>query len=154
MDEKKKGFILPKRGRSPEHIAMMEKIKKSGKCPFCSDSFLEGTNQEVLFENYSWRVINNIKPYENTKVHLVLIPREHAESFQELSIQSGADLFSILREIEKRYAINSGAFFMRFGDPLYNGGSVHHIHAQIIVPDIGPNKDWDKLKVKLGENPK
>lgn len=154
MSEKKQTFILPERARSPEHFDMMEQIRQNGECPFCQKNFFQKTGQKILYENFFWKVVNNILPYENTRLHLMLVSAEHAESIMDLRPEAGQSLFEILHRIETDHHITSGAVFLRFGDPLYNGGSVNHLHFQLIVPDTGADKDWDKLKVKLGTNPK
>lgn len=154
MSEKEQTFILPERARSPEHFEMMEKIRLRGKCPFCQENFFVETGQKILYQNDFWMVMSNILPYKNTRLHLMLISKDHAESLMDLRPEAGQSLFDILRKIEADHNITSGAMFMRFGDPLYNGGSVHHLHVHLIVPDTGADKDWDKLKVKLGTNPK
>jgi hypothetical protein len=42
---------------------------------------------------------------------------------------------SISSFLEEKYGIESGALCMRFGKPYFNGGTVDHLHAQLIAPD-------------------
>jgi diadenosine tetraphosphate (Ap4A) HIT family hydrolase len=38
-------------------------------------------------------------------------------------------------EIERRWALDSYAIGMRVGDPHWNGGTVEHLHAHVIVAE-------------------
>ncbi len=155
MENSKKTFVLTDRARSEEQMEVLKEIEESGKCPFCTENWSKQLIESTLYQygTQRWLTILNNWPYDNTKLHFVCISRVHAESLNELPDDAGTQLLNILQRIEKDYQIKSGAIFIRFGNPMYNGGSVNHLHAHIIVPDIGPNKDWEKIRVKLGTNP-
>jgi diadenosine tetraphosphate (Ap4A) HIT family hydrolase len=105
---------------------------RAGKCPFCDPL---GAENEVIRENELWRMWHNLFPLNATSIHLILAPRRHVESqdvFGAEDFSAMGDLFAWARG---NFRLQGGGFIMRFGTPEFCGGTVLHLHANIIVPD-------------------
>lgn len=123
--------------RTPEQKKVMEQIDRDGVCPFCVD-FCQGNppryhTKPILKESSFWSLTENFHPYEGTSLHLVLIAKRHITRPSELTADEWADVQEFLAWIDTTYHVEGGALLMRFGNTEWTGGSVEHLHAQIIV---------------------
>ncbi len=66
-----------------------------------------------------------------------------------MGVQAKIDLFDLVEWVSEKYKIKGASVFMRFGDGTYNGSSVQHLHAQLIV-GVCKSDITDSIKVKLG----
>lgn len=136
--------------RTPEQVALMEQIKKDGVCPFCAEHFTKYHPKPIIKETDSWFLTENMSPYKNTKHHFLFVYKKaHIRFPSEIDAEARIDLFNLVDEVVKDYHIEGGAFFMRFGDTRYNGSSVEHLHAHIVVGDID-NEGYEPVRVKMG----
>jgi len=147
-----KPFVNLNNARLEEQRKIMEQILAQGVCPFCSEHLRKFHTQPILKETSHWILTNNQWPYKNTKVHLLAIYKIHAESLSEINPEAGAEVFELIRWAEQKYTIKGGGLGMRFGDPMYNGGTVRHLHAQILAADIADKKhpDYKPVRFKVG----
>ncbi len=127
----------------------MERIKKDNVCPFCEEHFLKYHTKPILKKGKHWIITENFQPYEGTKHHLIAVSRTHVTSFEKLSSAAQAELFSLFGAQVKKRAIKGGALFMRFGNTDYTGGSVEHLHAQLIS-GAKRSKNAEPLSTYLG----
>jgi diadenosine tetraphosphate (Ap4A) HIT family hydrolase len=82
----------------------------------------------------------------------MFITNEHIESFAELSAVASAELFEMAATAIEKYKIPGGALALRFGDTDYSAGSVQHMHAQLIHPDVHKENYAEKpVKLKIGK---
>ncbi len=121
--------------RTPEQARQMKDLAARKVCAFCPENILTETRTPIDMETDHWFVKENDYPYKDTKLHLLLIPKEHAKSVADLSAKAQTDFIDVVVQVEKHYNLTSYAVAMRSGDPRYNGGSVEHLHAHIIVGD-------------------
>jgi ATP adenylyltransferase len=136
--------------RTPEQIALMEKIKADGVCPFCSEHFRKYHPRPIIKETDNWFLTTNMNPYEGTKYHFLFVYKpSHARFPSEIHPSARVELFDLIDFVVKEYAIPGGSFFMRFGDTKYNGSSVEHLHAHLIQGDIEA-EGHEPVRVKLG----
>lgn len=136
--------------RTPEQRELMEKIENDGVCPFCAEHFKTYHPKPILKETDYWFVSTNMSPYEGTKHHFLFVYKPAHITFpSEASPEAHADLFRSIEQVISEYAIEGGSFFMRFGDTRYNGSSVEHLHAHIIVGNID-DPNHEPVRVKLG----
>jgi diadenosine tetraphosphate (Ap4A) HIT family hydrolase len=136
--------------RTPEQKKLMEQIEADGVCPFCSEHFTKYHPKPILKETDYWFVTENMSPYEGASHHFLFVYKpSHVNTLSSVSPEAGQDLFTLLAWVTETYSIEGGSFFMRFGDMNWNGSSVEHLHAQLIV---GKKKDntTEALRVKLG----
>ena len=137
--------------RTEEQIKLMEKIEKDDVCPFCPEHFKKYHPKEVLKETEWWMVTENMSPYEGTRVHLILVYKKHIAMPNKMDPKAATELVKLFDWVIKKYKIKGGSFFVRFGDTRYTGGSVDHLHVQLLTGTAkSDDKKRDKLKVKLG----
>jgi diadenosine tetraphosphate (Ap4A) HIT family hydrolase len=136
--------------RTEEQRALMATIEADGVCPFCKEHFKKYHPKPVLKETDYWFVTENMSPYEGTSLHTIFVYKpKHISKPQDISPEAAQDLFSLISQITEEGGIEGGSFFMRFGDPQWNGGSVEHLHAHVIA-GTKKGEDTEKMKVTLG----
>jgi len=138
MEERK--TVNTENARDGEQVNELKKIEKEGFCPFCQRNYLEKEHPHPIFlETKYWLATKNRWPYENARVHLLLIYKDHITSLEEMSAEAWQELHGLIVQLKKEKDIPGGAFLMRFGDSRYTGATVSHLHAQIISgnPDSG-----------------
>lgn len=111
---------------------VMKRIKKDNVCPFCEEHFLKYHTKPIIKKGKHWILSENFQPYEGSKHHLIAVSRRHTTSFGDLSSAAQAELFALFAAETKRRGIKGGTLWMRFGDTDYTGGTVEHLHAQLI----------------------
>ncbi|MBP9819245.1 HIT family protein [Candidatus Woesebacteria bacterium] len=130
----------------------MQKIIAADHCPFCPENLKAYHKEPILREGVHWIVTKNQWPYDHTKVHLLLIARKHATRLEELDPAAGAELLELAQWAVKEYSIVGGGLVLRFGDMNYSAGTVAHLHAQLLFPDIAaPDYDEKPVRVKIGK---
>ncbi|MBT4124636.1 MAG: hypothetical protein HN981_01845 [Candidatus Pacebacteria bacterium] len=143
-------FVDIDNSREEEQVKIMEQIIEEGHCPFCLENFFKYNSRDLLKESQHWILTLNKWPYKNTKHHFLAILKEHAENMQEIPPEAGKELIELFQWLEKKYSIPGGGFAMRFGDTNYSAGTVKHIHAQLIVPDI-EEEEFKPVRFKIGK---
>ena len=136
--------------RTPEQRALMEKIRADGVCPFCKEHLKEYHPRPIIRETDFWFLTTNMNPYEGTKYHFLFIYKlSHVRFPHDIAREARIDLFDLVDSVIHEHQIPGASFFMRFGDTRYNGSSVEHLHAHLIVGDVdAPNHE--PVRVKLG----
>jgi ATP adenylyltransferase len=142
-------FVDLQNARYDDQREVMKEIVDAAHCPFCSENLKRYHKQPIVAEGEYWLVTPNQWPYNHTRVHLLLILKEHAESLEELPMQAGAELVSLSAELCKKYNVKGGGLALRFGDTNYSAGTVKHLHVQFIIPDI-ESPDFEPVRVKIG----
>jgi galactose-1-phosphate uridylyltransferase len=91
-----------------------------------------------------------MNPYKNTKHHFILVYKPaHITTPAELPAEALVDLFALINSAITEYKFPGGSFFMRFGETRYNGSSVAHLHAQLLMGDAD-SPEHEPVRVKLG----
>lgn len=135
--------------RYDDQRKVMESIQSAKHCPFCTENLKLYHKQPILHDGEFWVVTPNQWPYKHTKVHLLCILKEHAETLQELPPGAGEELLSLCAQFSQEYNAPGGGVALRFGDTRYSAGTVKHLHAQFIVPDIDAVA-FEPVRVKIG----
>lgn len=150
MNNPSKAGLNHDNARTDEQRALMAQIELDGVCPFCPDHFTKYHPKPIIKETDYWFVTENMSPYEGTTLHLLFVYKpSHISSLADISPEAAVDLFSLLTWATREYHIEGGSFFIRFGDMRWNGSSVQHLHAQLIVGKKG-SESTEALRVKLG----
>ncbi|MBP9781564.1 HIT family protein [Candidatus Woesebacteria bacterium] len=145
-------FVDFDNARYEDQAAVMAQSEAAGVCPFCAENLGKFHQSPIEWEGEHWVVTKNGWPYTNTRVHLLAILKVHQESIDQLSDAAAAELFTALKWAVAKYEIPGGGLVVRFGDSNYSAGSVLHLHAHIIQPDItAPNYADNPVKVKIGK---
>lgn len=138
--------------RVKEQAERMKNLEKRKICAFCRENIETETTSPIEIETKHWVVKANDYPYERTKLHLLVIPKKHVKTVSELPMASQQEFLSVVVRIEKKYKLTSYAFAVRSGDMHYNGGTVEHMHAHLIVGDL---KEGDEpVRIKIATLPK
>ncbi len=145
-------FVDIDNARLDEQKQVMEKIVAEGHCPFCLENLTKYHKKPLLKDGKYWIVTENQWPYENVKLQLLAIYKTHAENITELDPAAGEELLRFFSEIIQENNIPGGGFAMRFGDTDYSAGTVKHMHAQFIWPDID-KPGFQPVRFKIGKNP-
>lgn len=112
---------------------VMKKIVRDKVCPFCMEHFLTYHTKPILTDGKYWVLTENFEPYKGTRHHLLAVSKKHVEHFEDLLPAAQSELFKLFADEAKKRKIVGGAIFMRFGDTDYTGGTVEHLHAQLIT---------------------
>ena len=134
---------------SYKYYCLMVKNLQEGICPFCQ---IDHKINEILYENDSWRAwVNPVLGKKNTALHLVIPCKRHITHVRQLRRDEGADLVDVFNWADIEFELPGGGVTMRFGDPLFNAGTIRHLHCNIQVPDgngkleVTLAKDKDKI---------
>ena len=139
--------------RHLDQTYQMEDLEKRQACVFCEKDFKQEHREPIEIETKHWMVTKNDYPYTHTKLHLLYVPKKHANTLAELDPAALTELPVVLARIEKQFKLKSYAQFMRVGDFRYNGATVHHLHGHIVVGD-SEHPDFDGVYAKLASKPR
>lgn len=142
-------FLNMENARLDEQRKVMALSEADGVCPFCKPHLGKYHYTPILIEGKYWMATPNAWPYKNTKQQILLITTMHVENISELPAEAGTELIEIAQQLIKDFNIPGGALGMRFGDAKYSAGTVKHLHAQLIQPDIEA-EDYQPVRFKIG----
>jgi diadenosine tetraphosphate (Ap4A) HIT family hydrolase len=142
-----------KEARFKEQAARMKSLEERAVCAFCPENIVGETTSPIELETAFWLVKANDFPYDHTKHHFLVIPKTHVSTISQLPDAFLSDFLGVIKKVEKRFKLKSYAVTMRSGDMRYNGGSVEHLHAHIIVGDTG-NPNHEPVRFKVSSKPK
>ena len=132
-----------------QFLDMLDKISR-GECPFCPE-YLDPKKNVIIGRSVSgeseWVMWVNPYPHKHTDTHIIMIPTRHLSHMRDLTGDDWICIGGLNRRIHEQFDIPGGGFAMRFGDPTYNAGSLEHLHANIMVPDLTGN-----VKVTLAKD--
>lgn len=150
MSKKESAYLNIGNARTPEQQALMQKIINDGVCPFCAEHFKKYHPKPILKETDHWFFTENMSPYAGTKHHFIFVYKTaHITDPRGLHPEALTELFSLVNEAISDLDMPGGAFFMRFGDTKYNGSSVEHLHAHLLMGE-GNAEGHQPVRVKLG----
>lgn len=132
--------------RTAEQQARMERLDAAGVCLFCPDGLAGHAGDEVVLRTRHWSVIPNAFPYAGARLHLLLVPDEHAEDLLELSEPARADFWTALAQVRQRYRLTHYGLGSRNGDCRYTGATIAHVHAHVLV---GEEQDEEAPPVRM-----
>jgi len=139
--------------RSEAQRENMRRLAAEGRCFMCYENLMKYENNRVEFETPHWIITHNAYPYEGTKHHILLVARRHVKAISDLTKAERADLPEAIVKVEKHWQLDSYGIGMRTGDFRYNGASVEHLHAHIIVGHRDP-AIHQPVRMKLASIPK
>ncbi len=139
----RKKFVNLANARKGEYRGVIEKILKTGKCPFCKENF-KYHKKPVFKRKDGWFLTEASWPYKNANCHLMVLGEKHHENFAELKKRDFEAISYLVRFAIKKYKIKGGALAIRFGNTDYTGASVAHLHFHLISPEI--NKKTKRSK--------
>jgi ATP adenylyltransferase len=146
-------FVNVDHARLEEQRIVMNTIVADGVCPFCPEYLARYHKLPILREGEFWILTDNQWPYEHTKNHLLAITKKHIENISDLPAEAYAELMEHFQWAIKERNISGGGVSMRFGDSDKSGGTVKHLHAQLVEPDIDA-PDYEPVRIKIGKSKK
>lgn len=138
--------------RFEEQKKQMEDLGHRGVCAFCPENVASEQKEPVELTTDHWLVKKNDYPYDHTKLHLLLIPKEHVSTLSELSLPALHNLPETIVQIEKKWKLTHYAVGIRSGNMHHTGGSVEHLHAHIVVGDTAAD-DHEPVRFKMSSKP-
>lgn len=147
-----KSWVNLDNARKPRQWAVMERIQLDGVCPFCPRWLERYHKMPSLHETNRWVLTENQWPYENAKPCLLVIRRKHAERLEDLSDTDWQELGEMARWAEAHFGLRGGGLGFRFGDPQVNGGTVRHLHVQLMSAAVTDKNDpaYKPLRLRIG----
>jgi diadenosine tetraphosphate (Ap4A) HIT family hydrolase len=121
--------------RTDEQLAEMRRLEAAGICLFCPVALRVHARQRVTFETRHWMVTPNAFPYAGTALHLLVIPKQHANDLLDLEDEALADFWGALREVRARYDLDHYGLGVRNGNCSFTGATIAHVHAHVLVGD-------------------
>lgn len=112
---------------------VINKIAEEGICPFCPEHLTTIHPHPIIKEGQYWLYTKNAYPYKGAIHHFLIIHKAHIQDFQEISPAAWLELQEMMNGILTDHNIKGAALVCRFGDTRFNGASVNHLHAQLIV---------------------
>ncbi len=146
-----KSFVNLKNAARPDaaYKNVIQKIRKDGVCPFCPKNLTRYHKKPIIKTGRFWLLTENMYPYKGAKHHLLLIHKKHIGTIADVSAQAWSELLEFTQVETKKRAIGGGTFYIRFGDTVYTGASVTHLHANLIAPDI-QQKNRKPIMARVG----
>jgi ATP adenylyltransferase len=121
--------------RTAEQLAEMERLEAAGICLFCPQSLREHARQRVIAETAHWSVTPNAFPYPGTRLHLLVVPRQHVTDMLDLDEAALADFWVALRAVRQRFGLDYYGLGVRNGNCRFTGATIAHVHAHVVVGD-------------------
>ncbi|HCC84755.1 MAG TPA: hypothetical protein DEP87_03670 [Candidatus Pacebacteria bacterium] len=145
-------FVDLDNARLDEQRQVMKDIMTAGHCPFCPENLAVYNKTPILKQGKYWLIVPNQWPYEHTKVHLLLILRTHVTDLSQLDPTAGQELIELTQWAQREFKILGGALAVRFGDTNFSAGTINHLHAHLIQPDIyHPDYKTKPVRLKIGK---
>jgi ATP adenylyltransferase len=119
--------------RTAEQRAEMARLEAAGICLFCPEELARHPRQRILLTTRHWTATPNEFPYAGTKLHLLLIPDQHAGDLLELSDEVRADFWVALAAVAKASGLRYYGLGVRNGDCRLTGATIEHVHAHVLV---------------------
>ncbi len=138
--------------RTDEQRQEMLRLEADGICIFCPQHLEQDRQQGILRRTNHWTVTPNEYPYQETKLHLLLVPDEHVADLIDLSAEAQREFWQVLEWIRDHYSLTYYGLGSRNGDCRYTGGTIYHVHVHVLVGDV-ENPDHTGVKMKLTSRP-
>lgn len=135
----KESKVDPRNARTKKYKKVMGEILAEGVCPFCPETFKWHTKPILKYDG-QWLITENFNTYKNAQFHFIIIGKKHKEMLSELTSGDWKSILNLIAWALKKFKIKGGGITMRFGDTLYTGATIKHLHAHLIVPIIKKGK--------------
>jgi diadenosine tetraphosphate (Ap4A) HIT family hydrolase len=135
--KKNKAGIALQFAKTKGYKKILEDIISTGKCPFCTDNF-KYHKKPILKKYNGWLATENSWPYPGTKHHFIFISENHKSKFSDLSNKDMLAVKYLINWVIKKFKVKGGGLMLRFGDQIYTGATVSHLHFHLIQPQLKP----------------
>ena len=131
-------LVDPRNARADGYRQEIEEAIAEKACPLCPP--MKWHPNPILHRLEGWFITANSHPYDNTEHHLLMIAERHIEQLSDLSTTDLGSILNLSNWATKEFNIRGGGITMRFGDTLYTGATIKHLHAHLIVPKVEDNQ--------------
>ncbi|RJQ13849.1 HIT domain-containing protein [Candidatus Parcubacteria bacterium] len=146
-------FVNLSNARDEEQKLVMANILARGICPFCPEHLPRFHKKPIIKESLRCILTENQWPYENTRVHLMIITKKHLEGLSDIDADTWREVLELAQWAEREYGIEGGGFNLRFGNTFVNGATVNHLHFQLATANITDKTDPNYKKVRFSISP-
>ncbi len=147
----KKKLVDNRNYRSKQQKEKMDKAFKLNICPFCTEGLEKIHGLPIEKETNDFFVTKNAFPYEGTKVHYLIITKKHIDTIEKITPNMWSQIGEMFAWIRSSGEVESGGFFLRFGEMKKTGSSVSHVHFHVISGSKSmQDENCESLKVKFG----
>jgi diadenosine tetraphosphate (Ap4A) HIT family hydrolase len=119
--------------RTADQLTEMQRLEAAGVCLFCPDGLAAQNRQEIVLRTRHWSVTPNAFPYRGTKLHLLLLPDQHAADLLDLDPAVQADFWTVLGQVREQFGLDYYGLGVRNGDCRYTGATITHVHAHVLT---------------------
>jgi len=119
-------------GDNPQLLARYREIVETGECPFCEGNI--GNGHQFVGRTKHWNIVINPYPYPNSVVHLLVIPKRHLESLEELSLKEWGEMAEVITVAIQRYPVLSQGYGLAIRVREIGGVTLYHLHMHLIAP--------------------
>ena len=138
--------------RTEEQVSDMFALNAAGICVLCPTHLEQDPQQPIVRRSQHWIVTPNEYPYKGTKLHLLLVPREHAVDLLDLSPAAKLEFWQVLGWVRAQYSLTYYGIGARNGDCRFTGGSIAHVHVHLVVGDVA-DPEHVPVRLKLSSRP-
>lgn len=124
-------FVNTQNTRPNGYDKVIQDIAKQNVCPFCEDELANFHKKPVVKREF-WTVTDNMYPYAPAKHHKLIIHTKHVEHLSEVTPEAWKELGEIFQEEVTKNAMEGGVCLLRFGNTKFTGGTVSHLHANLV----------------------
>jgi histidine triad (HIT) family protein len=96
-------------------------------CLFCE---LSHDPDKIIWENADFAAFKDIHP--KAKLHLLVVPKEHIASFDDLSAQMSPGLVAAIQEVARSQGV-TGAYRLNIYVGQAGGQEIDHLHAHLMA---------------------
>jgi histidine triad (HIT) family protein len=108
-------------------------------CIFCN--IIEGKiGSDKVLENEKFLAFKDINPI--APIHILIIPKEHIESFNEVSAETMGEMTEFIKELAKKVGVFEEGYRIITNINDNGGQEVKHLHFHLLG---GTKLNWPKL---------
>ncbi len=137
MSKEDTSKVDPRYAKTEQYKRDMEEIVSEGVCPLCPP--LKWHTKPILLDDGRWFITENSHPYHAAQHHLLIISHQHIELLSDLTPDDLKSVLDLSNWATNELDIRGGGLTMRFGETLFTGATVKHLHAHLIVPKVEGN---------------
>jgi ATP adenylyltransferase len=130
----------------------MRRLEEDNQCIFCPPTLDNPRHGVIVRRMARWVIRQNAYPYRGTRLHLLLVPREHIADLLDLDRDALDEFWDAARWIRQTYRLTFYGLGARCGDCAYTGGTIVHAHVHFIVGDVDA-PDHTPVRLKLSSRP-
>lgn len=145
-------FYCFENARTSEQLAEMRRLDAAGICLFCPEALAQHARQQILFQTRHWTATPNEFPYPGTRLHLLLVPDQHAADLLDLTEEVRQDFWLALAAVSEKHQLSHYGLGVRNGDCRFTGATIAHVHAHVLVGDTQA-ADAPPVRMRFSSHP-